>query len=246
MLIIHAILGRWTTYRIVLDMSRNDRSLFARMCQALQDHNIDMKPFHDFRLVTDREPAVWDYIDEPLVAKHHTKHALEELIQDIVPYLSFPVRYQLEVCISQNILNEHNLSKDFISSLIRTEESRALDLLEYIAIQRKRVWDPMEIFALKVTKGLASRSSKPSYCEYIRSATITPSTVYYNTPTLDISNRVIRHFVEYADRFLRVRFTDEKSQVKPFILPHIHLVDTHSGKNKSDRQRHNERSIHTC
>lgn len=194
-------------------MSRNDRHLFGRMCQALRDHNIDLKPFRNFKLIKDREPAVWEYIDEPIAIRANARHALEELTQDVVPQLSFPVRYQLEVCISQGFLNEHNLTRDFVTSLLRIDETRAQDLLEYVANQRKRIWDPMQIFSIRVIKGAASRSRIPSYCVYTRSATVTPTTVYYNTPTVDTSNRVIRQYAEYADRFLRVRFTDEKFQV---------------------------------
>ena len=198
-------------------MTRNDRHLFSRMCQALRDHNIDLKPFQDCKLIKDREPAVWDYIDKPLATRPASKHPLEELIQPTVPQLTFPVRYQLEVCISQGILNENNLSRHFINSLIQTNETRAQDLLEYVANQKKRVWDPMQIFSMRVIKGAASRSGIPPYCVYIRSATVTPSTVYYNTPTVEISNRVIRQYAQYADRFLRVRFTDEKFQVLSFF-----------------------------
>lgn len=194
-------------------MTRNDRRLFDRMCKALRDHNIDLKPFRNFKLIKDREPAVWEYIDQPLTEGPKAGHALEELVQEVVPQLSFPVRYQLEVCISQGILNEHNLSHEFVTCLIKTDEMRARDLLEYIANQKKRVWDPMQIFSMKVIRGAASRSRIPPYCVYTRSVTVTPTTVYYNTPTVDTSNRVIRQYAEYADRFLRVRFTDEKSQV---------------------------------
>lgn len=183
------------------------------MRQALQDHNIDLKPFKDFKTVKDREPAVWDHIDRPLVSQPGTKHALEELIHGVMPQISFPVRYQLEVCISQGLLNEHNLTREFVSTFIATEVTRAQDLLEHVANQRKRVWEPMEIFSKRVIKGSSSRSRIPSYCAYVRSATITPTTVYYNTPTVETSNRVIRQYAEYADRFLRVRFTDEKHQV---------------------------------
>lgn len=195
-------------------MSRNDRQKFNRMCQALRDHNVAFKPFRTFKLIKDREPAVWDYIDKPLIKQSRARSVLEELAQDVVPQLSFTVRYQLEACISQGLLNEHNLSQDFVTRLIAMDEVRAQDVLEYIANQKKRIWDPMKIFSINVIKGSALRSKIPHYCAYIRSATITPTTVYFNTPTVDTSNRIIRQYSEYADRFLRVRFTDEKSQVK--------------------------------
>lgn len=206
-------LGRWTTYRITLDMSRNDQRLFDRMRQALQDHNIDMKPLKGFKFIRDREPAVWEYIDKPLNPRIGTRHALEELIHGAVPNMLFAIRYQLEVCISQGLLNEHNLTRDFVTKLNNTEASGAQDLLEYVANQKKRVWNSMQIFSMKV-KNSSSRARIPSYCAYVRSATVTPSTVYYNTPTVETSNRVIRQYAEYADRFLRVRFTDEKNQAR--------------------------------
>jgi len=37
--------------------------------------------------------------------------------------------------------------------------------------------------------------------------------IYFGTPYVETSNRVLRQYAEHADRFLRVRFTDEKFQV---------------------------------
>lgn len=37
--------------------------------------------------------------------------------------------------------------------------------------------------------------------------------VYFQTPVPETSNRVIRQYSQYADRFLRVRFTEEKTEV---------------------------------
>ena len=203
-------IGRWTTYRFVLDMAKNNQNRFKLMCQAFKDHNIEVVPFPGFNIINDREPAVWDYIDKPIVQQSKTNSALDDLIEDAVS-LPFPVRYQLEVCISQGCLNEHNLSQEFVIQLMATDVVRAQDLLEYVANQKKRVWDPMDIFNMNVIRGSASRPRIPSYCAYTRSATVTPSTIYYNTPTIETSNRVIRQYAAvHGDRFLRVRFTDEK------------------------------------
>ena len=194
-------------------MRRNDRQVFDEMCQALQDHNIRITPFPRFKLIRDREPAVWEFIDKPLVVHTRPKNALEELNEDIVPPLTFPVRFQLEVCISQGVLNEHNLTQEFVTRLMSMDQAKAQDVLEYVANQKKRLFDPMEIFTMKVTRGSASKKNIPGYCAYIRSATVTPSTVYYNTPTVETSNRVLRQYSEHADRFLRVKFADEKFRV---------------------------------
>ena len=205
-------IGRWITYRFVFDMHKNGNSIYALICKALRDYNVDVLRFPDFRVVTDREPAVWEYIDKPISRQTGTGNPLDEFIVDSVPLLPFPVRYQLEVCISQGCLNEHNLTRDFVNKLIAIDEIKAQDILEYVANHKSRIYDPMEILDINIIKGTASRLKIPHYCAYTRSATITPSTVYYNTPTVETTNRVVRQYSEYADRFLRVRFTDEKFQ----------------------------------
>lgn len=195
-------------------MHLNEIQRFNHISDAFRDHNIEIKEFAGFNLATKRGLAVWEYIDKPLMKKKKISHALDELmIENTAPALTFPVRYQLEVCISQGCLNEYNMSHEFVSKLIQMDETKAQDVLEYVASQKKRIYDPMEIFDFKVINGLASRPQIPHYCAYVRSATITPSTVYYNTPTVETSNRIIRRYSEHADRFLRVRFTDEKFEV---------------------------------
>lgn len=207
------LLGRWTTYRLVFDNSRNDTQRYDTLRAALRDYNIEIVPFHDFKLLTDPEPAVWSHINRITRSSKRTEASLKELTDVTVPHLTYPVRYQLEVCISQGCLNEHNLSKEFVDKLADMEEVQAKDTLEYIASQNRRWYSPMEIFNIKIIKGSASRLKIPHYCAYTRSVTITPTTVYFNTPTVETSNRVVRQYIEHADRFLRVRFSDEKFQV---------------------------------
>ncbi|KAI4110623.1 MAG: hypothetical protein LQ339_001199 [Xanthoria mediterranea] len=209
-------IGRWTTYRLKFDISSNeDESLFRQIGQALRDYNITIKEISGFQVASHREPAVWKYIDQPITAPHKPTSTLADLFKDeSIPPLAFPVRYQLEVCISHGYLNEHNLGQEFIRQLRNMDPTKAQDILEYVANQETRVFEPMELFDIKIIKGSASRPPIPQYCAFIRSATVTPSTVYFNTPTVEISNRVIRYYAEHADRFLRVRFADEKDEGK--------------------------------
>ncbi|MCJ1416306.1 hypothetical protein MMC32_002641 [Xylographa parallela] len=208
-------IGRWTTYHFLFDITKTNRGLYDTVCSALRDFNIEILPISAFRLTTNRDLAVWGYIDQPLRrSKTKNRTALDDLMAEDVPPLSFPVRYQLEVCISQGLLNEHNLTKEFVDKLMSLEAAKAQDLLEYVANRKQRVYNPIEIFDIKIIKGSASRLKIPHYCTYVRSATVTPSTIYFSTPTIETSNRVIRQYSEHADRFLRVRFTDEKFQGK--------------------------------
>ncbi|KAL9610417.1 MAG: hypothetical protein Q9167_004872 [Letrouitia subvulpina] len=210
-------IGRWKTYRFSFDKAKNSQSQYWLMCQALRDYNVQVEPLADFRIAPTRELVVWDYIDNRLATPETASSALQDLMaaNEIHP-VSFPVRYLLEVCISHGCLNEYNLDRDFISRLRLMDGSDACNLLEYIANQGKRIFDPMTIFDLQVIKKPASEPQIPHYCTWMQSATVTPSTIYYHVPTVEISNRVIRHYSEHADRFLRVRFTDELLERKIF------------------------------
>jgi RNA-dependent RNA polymerase len=204
--------------------------------RALQEHNIEVKPMPDFELQTERKAAVWDYIDsKPKSSGRKPRTAIDYLGEDDAMPLSYVVRYQLEVCISEGWLNEHNITEEFVAKLRSMEEVKAKELLEYVSYQKKRVFDPMTILKLRLVERTVSRLRIPSYCTYVRSANITPSTIYFNTPTVETSNRVIRHYAEYSDRFLRVRFTDEKSQVGPVYLYFIVCPDV-VGKNICNRK----------
>lgn len=70
-------------------------------------------------------------------------------------------------------------------------------------------YSPMEIFDIPFPDGV-THGRIPDHCCYMRSADITPSTIHYDIPSVDTSNRVFRYHREHADRFLRVRFCDEK------------------------------------
>ncbi|KAK7274020.1 hypothetical protein RIF29_15090 [Crotalaria pallida] len=45
---------------------------------------------------------------------------------------------------------------------------------------------------------------------YVRRVQITPCKVYFCGPEINVSNRVLRHFHQYIDNFLRVSFVDEE------------------------------------
>jgi RNA-dependent RNA polymerase len=205
--------------------------MYKTMCDALRDFNIEILPLPQFKLATDREPAVWEYIDRPVPStKGKISMALNDLMAEIVPPLSFSVRYQLEVCISEGWLNEYNMTKEFVDKLMGVEPIKAQDLLEYIANQKRRIFDPMTIFDIKILRGSASRLKIPHYCTYVRSATVTPTMIYFSTPYVETSNRVLRQYAEHADRFLRVRFTDEKFQVFTVFKLTLFLIDKVTGK----------------
>lgn len=62
---------------------------------------------------------------------------------------------------------------------------------------------------------------------YIRRAQVTPCKVYFCGPEINVSNRVLRHFREHIDNFLRVSFVDEE-------LDKLYSTDLSS---RTDRQK---------
>ncbi|EAU30874.1 conserved hypothetical protein [Aspergillus terreus NIH2624] len=206
-------IGRWNALRITYSNTVSKTKDFALLCDVLNDYNIKIEHTDRFTLWDKDEQIpspIWQWID-PTDSRPSAESsmALVDLIDHDYIHLPFSVRYQLEVCISNGYLSEYAMTREFAVKLSELGETQATKLLEHVATQKRVYYDPMKIFDLKFIKG-ATNAKIPPYCCYIRSARVTPSTVYYETPSMDMSNRIIRHYIEYADRFLRVRFTDEK------------------------------------
>ena len=205
-------IGRWTTYRVLFDLEKCGNE-YRRLCNALHEFNIQVQLCPHF-IMTDKDiRPVWHYIDRVQSSStQKSQSSLAQLLGDGVISLPFEVRYQLEVCISEGWLSEYSMSRTFVGELQKLDTRTAVDLLEHVASQKKRHFDPMEIFQLSAT--WQPRRKIPSYCIFLRTAVITPATIYFSSPTLETSNRVLRRFREDADRFLRVRFQEEKPHGK--------------------------------
>ncbi|RDW86205.1 uncharacterized protein DSM5745_02847 [Aspergillus mulundensis] len=202
-------IGRWNAFRINYPKNCDAEARFISLCAILGDYNIIFEDTNRFTLREERLAPIWEWIDLDPKASGTSSSSLHDLFDTSHVHLPFAVRYLLEVCTSNGYLSEFTMPREFALKLAELEEVQARKLLEHVALQKKTYYNPMEIFDIKFVKG-ATVGKIPSYCCHMRSARITPSTVYYNVPSVDISNRVIRHYVHLADNFLRVRFTDEK------------------------------------
>ncbi|KAJ5153257.1 uncharacterized protein N7482_009735 [Penicillium canariense] len=203
-------LGRWNVFKFTFSTDHLLETEFKLVQEMLKDHNVFIEGGKHFKSSPERPDPVWRWIDIP-DSKTRFSSTLEEIADQDYVHLPFAVRYQLEVCISHGHLSEFTMSRQFVVHLMDLGVASAVKLLEHVATERKQYLDPMKIFNIKYGNGV-SGSIIPAYCCFMRSARVTPTTIHYNTPTLDASNRVTRHYQEYLDRFLRVRFTDEKSQ----------------------------------
>ena len=180
------------------------------MTSALKDFNIKINVRKDFKTLSTKGDPIWDYIGIQRI--QHSDSFLDQL-RASSPLLSYPVRYQLEVCISHNCLNGYNITAPFIDRLATLPVKGAISLLEHVAEKRVRYYDPMDIFTIQGVTGSTIHLKLPDHCQLLRKANVTPSTIYFSTPTVEITNRVVRQYSEHIDRFLRVQFVDEKFQV---------------------------------
>jgi RNA-dependent RNA polymerase len=193
--------------------STNRTHPLTRIRQLFKDYNISIKDGSHFTENPHRPVPVWQWIDFSESGSKKASALLQDLETETYEHLSFEVRYQLEVCLSQGYLSEYTMARDFIRALKGLGDKKGRRLLEFVAAEKIKYLDPMRIFDLQFFEG-ATNSKVPSYCFYIHTARVTPTTIYYNTPSLDISNRVVREWSSShsAGRFLRVRFTDEKTE----------------------------------
>jgi RNA-dependent RNA polymerase len=210
----HVLSGRWTTYLFEFSHCRDETKLFEKIREVLQDYNIDVLPMSSLNREPARAADMWAMIDATHLGGASTQ--LSSLAGAVA--LPFEVRYQLEVCISRGVINEYNISAEFLRKLaeIASEDpAKARNVLEYAAGQEERVFEPEKIFQDKDALAFSSKTDIPHYCAYSRKVTITPSTIYFSSPTVETTNRVLRRYSrENQDgRFLRVQFTDELAEV---------------------------------
>ncbi|KAF4771917.1 hypothetical protein HAV15_004558 [Penicillium sp. str.  len=214
-------LGRWNVFRISFapDADPNTRRVgdtshyLMLVGDIFKDYNISIKDGSHFAEKPDRPVPVWHWIDFSESKSNKASALLQDLGDQNYLHLPFKVRYQLEVCLSHGYLSEFTMTREFVERLKDLGDDQATRLLEFVATGKKQYLDPMEILDLKFFKGVTD-SKIPSYCCFMHTARVTPTTIYYNTPTVDISNRVVREWSTKGapGRFLRVRFTDERTE----------------------------------
>lgn len=56
-------------------------------------------------------------------------------------------------------------------------------------------------------------SPLPDYCMMVGRVLVTPTRVVCLPPELELSNRVLRHYKQHADRFIRISFGEENGGI---------------------------------
>ncbi|KAH6648723.1 RNA dependent RNA polymerase-domain-containing protein [Truncatella angustata] len=92
--------------------------------------------------------------------------------------------------------------------------NKAKNVLEYVTEADKPVYNPMTVLENRLALTHHTFITLPDHCTWVRKVIVTPSKVYFSSPSPETTNRVLRHYAKQGDRFLRVQFTDERNEGK--------------------------------
>ncbi|KAM0718302.1 hypothetical protein Q7P37_006634 [Cladosporium fusiforme] len=200
-------IGRWLAYKFVCDPSTTS-TVLSQLRSELANYNIPIQP-QQCQCLPSSPLVHWKWLGTS---------STDDMSSDII-HLPFDLHYQVEACISQGCFHESNLSASWAKKLLELDNMlqmpdhvvryrRSTKLLEKVLESKQRYDNPMDIFKFQGHVSLVQKKI-PRYCTMVRSATVTPTTIYFNNPSMDTSNRVIRQYRHHEDRFLRVKFRDE-------------------------------------
>ncbi|RIA92260.1 hypothetical protein C1645_765566, partial [Glomus cerebriforme] len=191
-------LGKWVVYRIVFDLDQ-----VKKKPGALYRFNEMLEKTREFNLI----PGEFNKPLRIVKGENLNKYVARSM-------LHFDVLYMVECNISFNYIHDYNLSNEFFYILKSLPTQNAVHILEKMFEAKKRIYDPMSDLLMHKSKlegVLIKPNHVPSYCAMMRKIIVTPTTMYMLPPTMETSNRVIRHFQDKKDNFLRVHFADEAS-----------------------------------
>ncbi|KAF7722442.1 hypothetical protein EC973_003144 [Apophysomyces ossiformis] len=185
-----------TVYRVEFSLPPQYQSQFEGLLQEASHYNLVHLEHDSPRF------SIIDKANLPVPESH----------ADRARILSFPVLYMLETTLMNYVMNEYNLDSDFYDRLSQLDPTVAYGILSLIEAERKRVWNPAAaLHGIFKRMGMTVRHQPriPSYCAMTQKVMVTPTGMYLQPPAVETTNRVVRHFADYADRFLRVQFVDE-------------------------------------
>ncbi|CAG8605486.1 3072_t:CDS:10 [Gigaspora margarita] len=167
-------------------------------------------------------------IPKCLVSCEEIPKDAESYLKGIFDLLPFSICFKLEShgIITIHEIMEYKIGDKLIDLIYDEKETIAWHAINQMTIQR---WDPaddrynrrpVEIFqiALKNFRGEYDEwhPANPNIklkdnnrCVWINYATVTPVKIYFNGPEYESSNRILRRYSEYADRFIRLTFKEE-------------------------------------
>lgn len=197
-------IGRCNSYRISL--SPRNRGKLNRVIKYLMERRVSVEYPKQLLRVTDEHNHCLRNLSDPFFCVQY---------EEGVP---FEVTFMLNAAVHKGIINEYQLSGKFFD-LLRTQSAEVnLAALRHICSYKRPVFDAYK--RLKLVHDWLLRNprllrdpKKLSDIVEVRRLIITPTKAYCLPPEVELSNRVLRHYRDVSDRFLRVTFMDEAMQM---------------------------------
>ncbi|KAL9247739.1 hypothetical protein vseg_021140 [Gypsophila vaccaria] len=132
--------------------------------------------------------------------------------------LPFEILFKVNQLVQNGCLAGPNLNRSFYQMVdpCRFDKACIESALERLYHVKECCYDPVMWLTEQYKKFLTSkrRPARPTISldeglAYVRRVQVTPSRVYFCGPEVNVSNRVIRHFSDDIENFLRVSFVDE-------------------------------------
>ncbi|CAO3658993.1 unnamed protein product [Rhizopus stolonifer] len=192
-------IGVWTVLRIIFSPPPRNVVIFNNEMEKAADFNLVPRELNKMKpciKVTNARA-----LPPPLTHLNRLQYKFD-----------FNVLYSLESVLSYNYINEYNIDADFYATIKELDPSVVCGILDLITLNKKRVWDPMTTFKCiwnQMELKVCQPRKIPNHCAMLRKVIITPSTIFIQPPNMETTNRVVRHYKEHTDRFMRVQFMDE-------------------------------------
>ncbi|KAI3702981.1 hypothetical protein L6452_28735 [Arctium lappa] len=125
--------------------------------------------------------------------------------------ISFKVLFLINAVLHRGVINQHQFSEKVFDLLRDQSEEVNVAALKHICSYRRPLYDgftqlkTVQKWLLNNAKLIEKQIEQKDITE-VRRLIITPSKAYCLPPEVELSNRVLRHYREVSDRFLRVTF----------------------------------------
>ncbi|KAJ2957340.1 hypothetical protein NQZ79_g6942 [Umbelopsis isabellina] len=192
-------IGQWVVYHLTITPHHTNMEHFQHIIDEAANYNL-----------LPRTPSL--QLNTPLIVRPASQLAKPMNHIGRARFLPFDVLYMLECVVQARFLNEYNLEEPFYDILKKLDPDISCRIMEIFMNTRKRVWNPVREFHDtwdKLGSQLLKPRKVPAQYAFIRKFLVTPSTMYPQIPNMETTNRVVRHFHQYADRFARVQFLDD-------------------------------------
>ncbi|XP_076929017.1 RNA-dependent RNA polymerase 6-like [Bidens hawaiensis] len=192
-------IGRCNTYRVKIRI--RDGSKVKKALDFLKDQRVHIER-RSTKLRSQNEPEFGLALPDPFFSIHYK------------PDISFKVMFLVNSVLHRCIINQHQFTEKVFDLLRSEHEEVNMAALQHICSYRHPLYDGfkrlkiVQEWLLKTPK-LIEKQSEQNDVIGVRRLLITPTKAYSLPPEVELSNRVLRHYRDVSDRFLRVTFMDE-------------------------------------